>query len=385
MKKLLIITLLMAVSIQIFSVKKNPNKKNVIIKTQEKPLGPEYKSYIVGDSKGNIYMSRNEKEMFPLASTTKAMTMIVTFDEISKGNVSLDDDVIINSKAASMGGSMIPLKVGEKFKLYELIEATAIHSANNAAYAVAEHVGKGLDNFIELMNEKAKSLGIENQVEFHTPAGLPPRMSKSKMDKGTAYAMYKIMLEAKKYPEYIKIAGMKYARIENDEILLRNKNHLLGKEGIFGLKTGYHKEAGYNILVMNEKENMNAFYVVLGGRTAKIRDLKVLELDKKFHENYSSKIVLDEEKSLTNILVKKGEKSKIALYPDKNYKLIIKSDDQVSIVLEKIKVLEAPILKNMNFGNYKVIVNGKEVLQGKLVVKDSVKKKGIIDRISEII
>ncbi|MGL5123779.1 MAG: serine hydrolase [Fusobacteriaceae bacterium] len=367
MKKILVIILLMIISLEVLSTDKNSGNKKSIKKEQEEILEQEYKAYVVGDSKGNMYMSENENEMLPLASTTKVMTMIVTFDEISKGKVSLNDDVIISSKAASMRGSTIPLKIGDKFKLHELIKATAIHSSNNAAYAIAEYVGKGAKNFVKLMNEKSDSLGLKNQVEFNTPTGLPPHMSKEKMDKGTAYAMYKIMLEAKNYPEYMKIAGIKSVRIKNDKILLKNKNKLLGTKGIFGLKTGYHKEAGYNILVMNENEDIDAFYVVLGGRTANIRDMKVLELDESFHANFLFKTVLDTKKSLSNIIVKKGTNSKVILYPDKNYSLIIKNNDKVSIVLEKVKKLETPILKNTNFGNYKVIINGKEILMGKLV------------------
>ncbi|MGL4688205.1 MAG: serine hydrolase [Fusobacteriaceae bacterium] len=370
MKKILVIMLLMTISLEIFSTDKNlNNEKSTIKEEEEKKLELDCKAYIVGDSKGNIYMSENENEMLPLASTTKVMTMIVAFDEISKGKISLNDNVVISSKAASMKGSTISLKVGDKFKLHELMKATAIHSANNAAYAVAEHVGKGLNNFVKLMNKKAKSLGLENQVEFYTPAGLPPHMSKNKMDKGTAYAMYKIMLEAKKYPKYVKIAGTKSMKIKNDKIFLRNKNKLLGTKGIFGLKTGYHKEAGYNILVMNENEDISAFYVVLGGRTATIRDSKVLELDETFHANFLFKTVLDRKKALTSIIVKKGTKSKIVLYPDKDYSLIIKNNDKVSVVLERLKELEAPILENTNFGSYKLLINGKEILKGILIGK----------------
>ncbi|MGL6065162.1 MAG: D-alanyl-D-alanine carboxypeptidase family protein [Fusobacteriaceae bacterium] len=385
MKRILVVMLLVTISVEVFSAKKNVSRKKTVAEKQEKVLAPEYKSYIVGDSKGNIYMSENEKEMLPLASTTKVMTMIVTFDAISKGKVSLNDDIVISPEATSVKGTTIPLKAGDTFKLSELIKAAAIQSANNASYAIAEHVGQGRDNFIKLMNEKAKSLGLENQVEYHTPSGLPPHMTKRKMDKGTAYAMYKIMLEANKYPEYVKIAGMKSLKIKEEKISLKNNNKLLGKKGIFGLKTGYHVKAGFNILVMNENEDIDAFYVLLGGRSAAIRDRKVLELDEVFHTNFVYKKIINEEKSLASVTVKKGLQPNIELYPDRNYEHIIKSNDKVNIVLERVKELEAPVLKNMDFGNYKVIINGEEILTGKLVVKNSVEKKGIIDKISEII
>lgn len=345
---------------------------------------PNYRAYLVADTNGNIIYSQDIDTKYPLASTTKVMTLLVTFEELKKGNVKMDDDVIISARAASKGGSMIPMKVGDVFKLSDLIKATAIHSANNAAYAVAEHVGKGYDNFIKMMNDRAIILGIGDSVEYYTPAGLPPKMTGEKMDMGSARAMYKLILEAEKYPEYIEIAGMKNAKIHNDTINLRSKNHLLGKDGIYGLKTGYHGTSGFNILVLGEQDNLKAAYVLLGGKTAKIRDDEVLALNKKFHENYYAKSILSKDSSVGEITVNKGVKALIKVYPDSDYTAVLKKTDDVSIELDRIKKINAPINTTQNFGTYKVMINGKEVFQGKLLIKENVDKKSFLERITEI-
>lgn len=381
-KKLFVVAYLILGMVTFSATAKKPVKKPVkvekeIVKVKE-DTAPEYKAVLVGDINGNILYGENMKEKLPLASTTKAMTMLITFEELKKGNVSLNDDVVISANAARMGGAMIPLKVGDVFKLEELIKATAIHSANNAAYAVAEHVGKGFDNFIKMMNDKAFQLGIGGEVEFYTPAGLPPKMTKRGMDKGSAKGMYKIILEAKKYPEYLEMAGMKNTRIHNNEIFLRNKNHLLGKEGIYGLKTGFHNTSGYNILVIGEKDNWDLCYVVLGGRTAKLRDDKVLELDRRIRENYKKQEIVRNDISLAEVPVVKGSKELIPIYPESNYSRVVKKTDNVSVKIERAETVTAPVKKKDVIGKYKVFVNGEMVHQGALITDEAVEKKSLL-------
>ena len=346
----------------------------------------EVTSTLVGDGQGNIYWGENIHQIHPLASVTKVMTMMVTFDEIAKGKISLENDVTIKLRAARVGGSMIPLKVGQVFKLKDLLKAVGMHSANNAAYAVAEHVGGTYENFIKMMNDKAKEIGVSEELVFNTPAGLPTHMTKEKLDTGSAYAMYKVMLEAMKYPEYLQIAETKTALIpgENGEqINLRNKNNLLGREGIKGLKTGYHTISGFNIVVYNDKDGIRNYYVVFGGKTAKERDDKVLELDKKFHENYKNNKILDKNNYLTELKVYEGKMDSAKLYPEKDLVLVTSKDDDIKIDLEPSEKLEAPLNRDKNYGTYKVYKNGKEVAKGNLKIKESIERKNLIERIKD--
>lgn len=92
------------------------------------------------------------------------------------------------------------------------------------------------------MNKKVKSLGLQNDLKYYTPAGLPTRMTKQPMDSGTARAIYKLSIEALKYKKYIKIAGIKNTKIHNGKISIRNRNKLIGKQGVYGIKTGFHRK-----------------------------------------------------------------------------------------------------------------------------------------------
>ncbi|WP_195340540.1 D-alanyl-D-alanine carboxypeptidase family protein [Fusobacterium sp. 1001295B_180824_G3] len=253
-------------------------------------LPDNFRSVVVGDTNGNIIFAKDADTMYPLASVTKMMSLMVTFDEINAGNISLNDSVRISKIPLKYGGSGIPLKAGQIFVLEDLIKASAVYSANNATYAIAEYVGKGsVFSFVAKMNRKLKDYGLQNEIKYHTPAGLPTRVTKQPMDEGTARGIYKLSIEALKYKKYIEIAGIKSTKIHNGKISIRNRNHLIGENGVYGIKTGFHKEAKYNIAVASKFEGTDVIIVVLGGETYKTRDNLILTVLDILNNNYTVK------------------------------------------------------------------------------------------------
>ena len=253
-------------------------------------LPNNFRAVIVGDTKGNVIFAKDADTMYPLASVTKMMSLMVTFDEINAGNISLNDSVRISKNPLKYGGSGIALKAGQMFVLEDLIKASAVYSANNAPYAIAEYVGKGsVFSFVTKMNRKLKELGLQNEIRYHTPAGLPTRVTKQPMDEGTARGIYKLSIEALKYKKYIEIAGIKSTKIHNGKISIRNRNHLIGENGVYGIKTGFHKEAKYNIAVASKFQDTDVIIVVMGGETYKTRDKIVLSVLDILNNNYTVK------------------------------------------------------------------------------------------------
>ena len=253
-------------------------------------LPDNFRAVIVGDTKGNVIFAKDADTMYPLASVTKMMSLMVTFDEINAGNISLSDSVRISKNPLKYGGSGIALKAGQIFILEDLIKASAVYSANNATYAIAEYVGNGsVFSFVARMNRKLKEYGLENEIKYHTPAGLPTRVTKQPMDEGTARGIYKLSIEALKYKKYIEIAGIKNTKIYNGKISIRNRNHLIGENGVYGIKTGFHKEAKYNIAVASKFEDTDVIIVVMGGETYKTRDGIVLSVLDILNNNYTVK------------------------------------------------------------------------------------------------
>lgn len=371
MKKILNL-LLMMLFVSITSLAKDTEEKKEI-----KAELPAYKAILLGDEKGRVYYSENMDKMHPLASVTKVMTIMVAFDEIDKGTVKLTDKVKVSKKAAETGGSRIAMKEGNIYTLEDLIKATAIYSANNAAYAIAEHVSKGnVDNFIKKMNKKAEEIGAKKELKFCTPNGLPPHMTKKGMDEGTAKGVYMMSMAAEKYEKYMEIASMKEAEIGNGssgKMKIKNRNQLLGEEGIYGIKTGNHSKAGYNITIAADKDDIKTFTVVMGSPSVKIRDENVLKQMEEFYENYNYRKITDKNIALAKISVFSGEKDYIEVYPDQEYKEIVPKDSNIQISIKRNKTVIAPVEAGKELGDYKILIDGNIVQEGKLVTKEEIK------------
>lgn len=232
----------------------------------------DYKSVLVGDSKGNIIKQDNVYETRPLASVTKVMTSILTLDKIRSNEISMDDKVTVSRKAASVPYG-ITLTAGKEYTVEDLLKATIIKSSNNAAYALAEYVSGGnVNSFINSMNDKAREWNLHS-LRFCSPHGLPPSYTGSCMDQGNAKDLYGMALKAVEYKEYLNISRNSMDYIDGGEIKVTSTNTLLGKVGgLDGLKTGYHKAAGSNIILTAERRNDRVIVVILGSSKAKNRN-----------------------------------------------------------------------------------------------------------------
>ncbi len=232
----------------------------------------DYKSVLVGDSKGNIIKEDNVYAVRPLASVTKIMTSILTLEKIKSREISMRDKVIVSSKAASVPYG-IKLTAGREYTVEDLLKATIIKSSNNAAYALAEYVSDGdVGYFIESMNRKAREWGLKS-LRFCSPHGLPPSYTGSCMDEGNARDLYELALKTLNYKEYLDISRNSLDYIDGGEIKLSSTNTLLGKVGgVDGLKTGYHKAAGSNIVLTAQRRNDRVIVVILGSNKAKNRN-----------------------------------------------------------------------------------------------------------------
>ncbi len=198
------------------------------------------------------------------------MNILVALDQVDKGNADLNDKVCFTPDTAYLKGSWLNVKPGDCFTLEELLKSEIIYSANNAAYLVARHIGKGnIEDFVVLMNQKAQELGMEDTV-FYTPAGLPTSMTGKEMDMSTAYDMYlmgKKASEDDRIREWSSLSELDLPNSNGDEVIYKNRNALLYRHGIYGLKTGFHADAGYNLIVTSKLGNLEIVSVTLGNRT----------------------------------------------------------------------------------------------------------------------
>ncbi|MBP1733844.1 MAG: Serine-type D-Ala-D-Ala carboxypeptidase [Deltaproteobacteria bacterium] len=250
--------------------------------TKEEP----YKSYIVMEAiTGKIIEGDNIHQKRSPASVVKLMVALVVIEKVAKGEIKLTDQITASREASKIGGSQVYLKEGETFSLEELMKATLIASGNDAAYAIAEHVAGSKDEFVKLMNEKAKALNMADS-EFHSVHGLPPSKGQDP-DLSSSSDLAILGRELLKYPKIIEWTSIKSEPFRDGKFIMNNHNKLLTKMGgVDGLKTGFYQETGFNVVATAQKNGLRFIVVVLGSPKAKLRDDVAVEKFKKAFSQY---------------------------------------------------------------------------------------------------
>jgi D-alanyl-D-alanine carboxypeptidase (penicillin-binding protein 5/6) len=239
----------------------------------------DFKSAIVIDADtGLTLVATNPDDRRQPASMLKMMTELIVLERVAEGDVKLDEMVEVSAKASKMGGSQVYLKHGTRFSVEDLLRALAIHSANDAAVALAEHVAGSTEAFVDLMNMRAQDLGMHNS-EFHSVHGLPPGWKQSP-DMTTARDMAILGRELIKHPSALEWASTATAPFENGTFKkLYNPNKLIGKfRGLDGIKTGYTGPAGFCVTASAVQKGKRLISVVMGCSTDKARATETTRL-----------------------------------------------------------------------------------------------------------
>ena len=219
---------------------------------------------LIDQDTGTVLYEKNADQRVPIASITKVMTLLLTFEAIHDGRLTLDTPVPVSEHAASMGGSQIWIEPGEHFTLDEMLRAICVSSANDAAVAVAELVGGSEEAFVAQMNAKAAQLGMEDTT-FKNACGLDTEGHLSTA-RDVAVMSRAILNEC---PEVLHYSGIWTDTLRGGETMLVNTNKLLRRyEGITGLKTGTTGGAGVCISASASRDGLDLIAVVLGSSSS---------------------------------------------------------------------------------------------------------------------
>jgi D-alanyl-D-alanine carboxypeptidase (penicillin-binding protein 5/6) len=235
---------------------------------------------VIDAATGSVLFEDNADAKGYPASVTKLMVLLVILDAVETQRISLDDPVTVTAEASRIGGSQVYLKENEVFPVNELLYALIVQSGNDAATALAIHYAGSKEAFVDLMNNRAREIGMKDTV-FHSVHGLPP--SKDQLpDVSTPRDIAKLSQELIKRPDAINYTSTKERPFRPDAaepFIMRSHNHLLGNlEGCDGLKTGYFSAAGFSIAATAQKKGQRAIAVVMGSTDRKVRDAKTKEI-----------------------------------------------------------------------------------------------------------
>lgn len=294
-----------------------------------------------------VLYQKNAHEKMPMASTTKIMTAIVALE---KGNLS--DIVTVSRTASGIEGSSIYLEVGEQLTLEQLLYGLMLRSGNDAAMAIAEHIGGSVDEFVKMMNQKAYELGAYN-TNFVNPHGLHHQDHYT-----TAYDLALISAYAMKNPKFVEIVSTKYYKIPWEgqpwDRVLKNKNALLWNyEGANGIKTGYTKVSRRCLASAALRRNMQLVCVVLDCQPW--FDDSMAILDHGFKE-YKPHQVLSSGDKLGTIPVKNGFQKKMEILIKDDITVPIREGEEknIEVELKCPEYLTAPIQAGDKVGYIKV-------------------------------
>ncbi|MEC9460885.1 MAG: D-alanyl-D-alanine carboxypeptidase family protein [SAR324 cluster bacterium] len=246
-----------------------------------------YKAALLADAESGriLHHDRIHQKIYP-ASLVKMMVALIALEELESGRISLQDSVKVSRWASKIGGHQVYLKQGEIFKFRKLMEATVIASANDASVAVAEHVLGSDKVYIKRMNERALELGM-NKTRFFSVHGLPPGRGQQ-LDVSSAYDLYLLALELIKHPQFLLWSSTRLESFRNGTFQLLNTNHRLIKSyrGMEGMKTGYHRRAGFNLVSSAKRDGQRYISIIIGAKNSRMRSKTTRHLLDYGFDNY---------------------------------------------------------------------------------------------------
>ena len=359
----------------------------VFADTKEAKLDISSKSAVLMDaSTGKILYEKNSHEKLPPASVTKVMTMLLICEALESGKIKEDDDVQISEVASSMGGSQIFLEPGEIQKVDTLLKSIAVASANDACVAMAEYVGGSVEEFVVLMNKRAKELGM-NDTNFVNTNGLP-------VDNHYTSA-YDIALMSKELLKHKKIS--KYLTTWMDEVVVGKKQAKIGisntnklvkhYQGATGVKTGFTQQAKYCLSASALRNNTHLIAVTLCAETSPIRFKDATNLLNYGFANYESVKICGANDKVATVKFEKGEKENVDLVAKDDLSVLIKKGDKKDFT-KKVQIkedLKLPIKKNTELGVVKVYRGDELVGESKIINTEDINKASYLQMLRRIV
>ena len=333
------------------------------------------KSAILMDvATGTVLYAKNEHEALSPASVTKVMTMLLIMEAIDSGAIRWEDTVTASEAAAAKGGSQIYLKVGETMSVADMVKSIAVSSANDCACAMAEHIAGSESAFADMMNTRAKELGM-NDTNFVNCTGLDDGEN-AKDHKTSAYDIALMSRELlTKHPDIKKFTTIWMDTVRNGEFGLSNTNKLVRfYKGATGLKTGFTSGAGYCLSASAERDGMELIAVVMGCETSADRFAACKSMLDYGFANFA--VIDPTPESDSRIPVKLGTADSVTAVPaDRDALLIEKAQlNQVNIHTELEDSVTAPISQGQRLGTLSIRVGDQVIRQIPMIAKDAVPK-----------
>ena len=329
---------------------------------------------LIEPSTNTLIYDLNKDERLAPASMTKLMTMLLIMESIDEGKINLDDKVLISKNAASMGGSQVFLEENSEIEVEQLLKGIAIASGNDAAVAMAEYIAGNTEEFVNMMNNKVKELGLKN-TNFVNVHGLD-----AENHYYSAYDMSQIAIELLKYEkilEYTSLYEEYLVKPDGTKTWLVNTNKLVRfYEGVDGLKTGFTTNAKYCLTATGKKNNIRFVTVVMGVDTSEHRSVDTTSMLNYGFTNYKLNGIINKDDIVGEIDIKKGVVNKGSLSTIRNvYDLVKQNQDKNYSFVMNLNKITAPVTKGDVVGSMEIIDDSGKVIDiVEVVINESIDK-----------
>ena len=368
MKKLLVFLCCSFIFFSNVSAKENNN------------LSPKAKSAIVIEaSTGEVIYEYNADKKLAPASMTKMMSLLLIMEALDNNVIKYTDKVLISANASSMGGSQILLETGEKMSVDDLLKGITVASGNDAVVALAERIGGTEQNFVKMMNDKAKELGLKN-TNFKNCHGLDEKDHYSSARDMAIIA--RELVKHKKILEYSSIYETYLRKGTDKQTWLVNTNKLVRfKQGVDGLKTGYTEESGYCLTATMKQGNMRIIAVAMGEPSSEIRNDEVSGMLDYAFAQYELQTIYSKNTIVDNLKLDNSNIDNVDIVTLEDANVLNKKIDQKKDIKKEIKYTNVKSTMNKGdiIGNLIIKNDNKEIARINLTVNKDFEKANYLD------
>lgn len=357
---------------------------NTACAEEEQKLVTAFSAYLTDSKSGRVLYAKDENEKHEIASMVKIMTATLTFESLERGELSLEEEIVVSPEAAGMGGSQMFLDAGESYKAGDLIKGVVIASANDASVALAERISGSHEAFVNKMNARARELGMNN-TRFCCATGLP--------DSGEQYStakdvnvMTRELMKHKAYYDYAGIWMEDFVHPSGRTTQLVNTNKLIRNySGCVGGKTGFTDEAGFCLSACAERKGVRVVATLIGGRDSKTRFAEVSGMFNYAFANFENVKAVTAGEELGSVAVRGGKVKSVPYGSAADVEALLKNGETLPPPELKLpEKLKAPISRGEVIGRAEYSLPSGEKLSVDLVALCDVQKASIWDNIKDI-
>ena len=337
---------------------------------------------LIEQTTGQILYEHNIHEKLRPASVTKIMSILLIMEQIHNGNLSLTDSISCSENATSMGGSQIWLDTRETLTVEEMLKAICVVSANDCVVAMAEHIAGSEEAFVQMMNNKAKELGM-NDTTFKNCHGID--------EDGHVTSSYDIALMSKellnKYPEVTKYTTIWMDSLRDGKSELVNTNKLIRNyKGATGLKTGSTSLALYNLSASATRDGLSLIAVIMKAPTTKIRFEEAQKLLDYGFANFSFKEFGKKGEEVGTLQVNKGVREQISAILEEDAGTLVEKNKEKNITqnLTLEEKIDAPVKKGQKLGEITFTLEGKTLSTINIIAHEDVEKINLFNMTKQI-